>query len=204
MNDEELLHQLAHGSGSAIDTLIYKYHKLLYGYVFRMTTNEHTTADIVQETFVILYRQALKQQCPETLKPWLYKIATNLCRDYWKKASTRREVPWDWEHNSWPTDAMHPETIHFADQYADREWMMASINRLHMDHRAVIFLRFYQDLTYEQMAEALEVPVNTVKSRLYRALKQLEINLETEVAQFETVLDSDRKHPGKRGMMDER
>lgn len=204
MNDEELLHQLAHGSGSAIDTLIFKYHKLLYGYVFRMTMNEHTAADIVQETFVILYRQALKQRCPETLKPWLYKIATNLCRDYWKKASTRREVSWDWERNFRPAETIHSEVVHFADQYADREWMMEAINRLHIDHRAVIFLRFYQDLTYEQIADALDVPVNTVKSRLYRALKQLEISLQAEAVRAETVLDSDRKYPGKRGMMDER
>ncbi|KKO54787.1 RNA polymerase sigma factor [Paenibacillus sp. DMB20] len=183
MKDEELLRELVMGCDSAVDALILRYHQPLFGYVYRMTMNEQTAADIVQETFVTLYRQSRRGQVPETLKPWIYKIATNLCRDFWKKASTRHEILWKRDR-----DLDEMRAINFMDHQVERQWMLDALNDLSIDHRTVIYLRFYQDLTYEQISETLEIPVNTVKSRLYRALKQLELRLEDD--------DADRsKHP---------
>jgi RNA polymerase sigma factor (sigma-70 family) len=95
VDDEHYMQQLAAGNQSAMDALILRYHRALYGYVYRMTMNEHITQDIVQETFISLYRQAEKGNVPDQLKPWIYKIATNLCKDYWRKASTRKEIAVD-------------------------------------------------------------------------------------------------------------
>lgn len=175
MKDEDLLRELVIGCESAMEVLIHRYHQPLYGYVYRMTMNEQTSADIAQETFMNLYRQAQNGRIPEQLKPWIYKIATNLCKDYWKKASTRREIPWAQD-----SELYQMRTIHIMDHQVERQWMLESLSQLHQDQRVIIYLRFYQDLSYEQIAETLEVPLNTVKSRLYRGLKQLEAILDED------------------------
>ncbi|WP_422656701.1 RNA polymerase sigma factor [Paenibacillus sp. EC2-1] len=175
MKDEDLLRELVIGCESALESLIHRYHQPLYGYVYRMTMNEQTTADIVQDTFMNLYRHAQYGRVPEQLKPWIYKIATNLCKDYWKKASTRHEIPWARD-----SELFEMQTIHIMDHQIERQWMLESLNQLHLDHRIIIYLRFYQDLSYEQISETLEIPLNTVKSRLFRGLKQLEAVIDSD------------------------
>lgn len=175
MKDEDLLRELVIGCESALESLIHRYHQPLYGYVYRMTMNEQTTADIVQEAFMNLYRQVQHGRVPEQLKPWIYKIATNLCKDYWKKASTRHEIPWAQD-----SELFEMRTIHIMDHQIERQWMLESLNQLHQDHRIIIYLRFYQDLSYEQISETLEIPLNTVKSRLFRGLKQLEAVIDAD------------------------
>lgn len=175
MKDEDLLRELVIGCESALESLIHRYHQPLYGYVYRMTMNEQTTADIVQEAFTSLYRQAQHGRVPVQLKPWMYKIATNLCKDHWKKASTRHEIPWAQD-----SELFEMRTIHIMDHQIERQWMLESLNQLHLDHRIIIYLRFYQDLSYEQISETLEIPLNTVKSRLFRGLKQLEAVIDAD------------------------
>ena len=91
MQDEDYMRQLSFGNDSALDTLVFRYHKPLYGYVYRLLQDEKLAEDIVQETFIKIYQQGKKGFVPDHFKPWMYKIATNSCKDYWKKASTQRE-----------------------------------------------------------------------------------------------------------------
>lgn len=168
MLDEEYMRQLSYGNDSALDTLVFRYHKPLYGYVYRLLQDEKLAEDIVQDTFMKIYQQGQKGFVPDFFKPWMYKIATNSCRDYWRRASTQREYFTD------KNVEREGKVYHIIDRQLERRWMIDSLNQLSPDYRAVLYLRFYQDLNYEEIALALEIPLNTVKTWISRGLKQLE------------------------------
>jgi len=168
MQDEEYMRQLSFCNDSALDTLVFRYHKPLYGYVYRLLQDEKLAEDIVQDTFMKIYQQGQKGFVPDSFKPWMYKIATNSCRDYWRKASTQRE------YFTGENVEREGKVYHIIDRQLERQWMIDSLNQLSPDYRAVLYLRFYQDLKYEEIALALEIPLNTVKTWISRGLKQLE------------------------------
>lgn len=175
MQDEEYMRQLSFGNDSAFDTLVFRYHKPLYGYVYRLLKDEKLAEDIVQDTFMKIYQQGQKGFIPDSFKPWMYKIATNRCKDYWKKASTQKEYFTD-EYIE-----RQGKVHHIIDRQLERQWMIDALDQLSPDYRSVLYLRFYQELKYAEIALALEVPLNTVKTWVSRGLKQLEgILLEDE------------------------
>jgi RNA polymerase sigma factor (sigma-70 family) len=175
MQDEEYMHQLSFDNDSALDTLVFRYHKPLYGYVYRLLQDEKLAEDIVQDTFMKIYQQGQKGYIPDSFKPWMYKIATNCCKDYWRKASTKRE---------YSTDEIvegQGKIHHIIDRQLERQWMIDSLDLLPPDYRMVLYLRFYQELKYTEIALALEIPLNKVKTWITRGLKKLEgILLEDE------------------------
>lgn len=168
MQDEEYMRQISLGIDSAFDTLVFRYHKPLFGYVYRLLQDEKLAEDLTQETFLKIYQQAKKGFLPDQFKPWMYKIATNSCKDYWRKASTNREVYSDIEMGE--SSQIHSIIEH----QVERQWLVDGLNQLSLDYRTVLFLRFYQDLPYADIAVALDIPLNTVKTRISRGLKQLE------------------------------
>lgn len=167
MQDEHNMHELSLGIDTAFDTLVFRYHQSLYGYVYRLLQDEKLAEDIVQETFLKIYQQGKKGFVPEQFKPWMYKIATNCCKDYWKKASTQRE--------SFLNEQMEAkgQVHHIIDRQIERQWMVDSLSQLPLDYRTVLYLRFYQDLTYAEIAVTLDIPVNTVKTWIARGLQRL-------------------------------
>lgn len=168
MQDEEYMRQLSFGNDSALDTLVFRYHKPLYGYVYRLLQDEKLAEDIVQDTFIKIYQQGRKGFVPDQFKPWMYKIATNHCKDHWKKASTQREYFTD--HHAEGDGKIH----HIIDRQLERQWMIDALQQLSPDYRAALYLRFYQELKYAEIALTLEIPLNTVKTWIARGLKQLE------------------------------
>ncbi|MCR2823837.1 RNA polymerase sigma factor [Lederbergia panacisoli] len=168
MQDEDYMRQLTLGIDSAFDILVFRYHKPLYGYVYRLLGDEKLAEDIVQETFLKIYQQGQKGFVPEQFKPWMYKIATNTCKDYWRKPTSRLEYVTDKEIEG------KGHVHHIIDHQLERQWMVESLNQLSLDYRTVLYLRFYQDLKYSEIALALDIPINTVKTRIARGLKQLE------------------------------
>ncbi|GIP64647.1 RNA polymerase subunit sigma [Virgibacillus pantothenticus] len=167
MQDEEYMRQLSLGIDSAFDILVFRYHKPLFGYVYRLLNDEKLAEDIVQETFLKIYQQGQKGFIPDQFKPWMYKIATNTCKDYWRKPVSRLEYVTD-------KDLKAKEQVYqIIDHQLERQWMVESLNKLSMDYRTVLYLRFYQDLKYTEIALALDISINTVKTRIARGLKQL-------------------------------
>lgn len=168
MQDEAYMRQLSMGNESALDTLVFRYHKPLFGYVYRLLQDEKLAEDIVQDTFMKIYQQGQKGFVPEQFKPWMYKIATNRCKDYWRKPSTQREYFTD---KNVEVDGKIHQII---DRQLERQWMIDAMDQLSPDYRMVLNLRFYQELKYAEIALTLEIPLNTVKTWISRGLKQLE------------------------------
>lgn len=168
MQDEEYMRQLTLGADAAFDTLVFRYHKPLFGYVYRLLHDEKLTEDIVQETFLKIYQQGQKGFVPRQFKPWMYKIATNACKDFWRKPMSRLEYVTDKDIEG------TGHVYHIMEHQLERQWLVEALNQLPLDYRTVLYLRFYQDLKYSEIALALDIPINTVKTRIARGLKKLE------------------------------
>jgi energy-coupling factor transporter ATP-binding protein EcfA2 len=92
VTDEELLKEMGKGSASAFETLIFRYHSDIYAYLSRMLGSPTLAEDFTQECFVRIMESVKRRRLPDSFRPWIYKIATNLCRDYWRRAYVKHEV----------------------------------------------------------------------------------------------------------------
>jgi RNA polymerase sigma-70 factor (ECF subfamily) len=169
LTDEDLLHRLQQGDPSALPPLIERHHSPLIGYLYRLTNGDRALAeDLVQDSFTRLLTTLSSYQYPRPVKPYLYQIATNLARDHYRSAHTRRNIALPDEQITSDFDLEQSvEDQLSAQQAAD------SLHRLPPFQREVILLRYFNDLSLAEIADALNIPVGTVKSRLSNGLRQL-------------------------------
>ena len=174
-SDEELLAGVLAGDQMAFATLVTRYHAALLGYLYRLVGGDRPLAeDLVQETLLRVLRQG---RGPGELhfKPWLYTIATNLARDHFRSARVRRGEYWSEaeEHalRRVADTAPGPEARVLAAEQGSA--VRAALAELGEEYRVVVVLRIYQDLTLPEIAQTLEIPLGTVKSRLSVGIHRL-------------------------------
>lgn len=169
-SDEDLARGIQRGHTADLTLLVERHHSPLLGFLYRMTGGDRAQAeDLAQETFIRVLRGISQYQHPRPFKPWLYQIATNLARDHYKLAEMRHTISMPERAPEQGTDA--PEAILILNSEA-REAATA-IMSLPVHQREAIVLRYYQDLSLAEIANVLNVPVGTVKSRLSLGLKHL-------------------------------
>ncbi|PWA10028.1 RNA polymerase sigma factor [Pueribacillus theae] len=190
MTDEELLEQMANGNQAAFEALIHRYHSPLFSYLERKLHDPQKAEDFTQETFLKLIRQLKAKKQPNNLKPWLYQVATNLCRDYWKSAFFRSEKQ-ELDRIPEPKDSK-TSIIEIYEKQEERKEILASLSQLSETQKEIVLLRFYQDLKYKEIAAALDLPIGTVKSNLFHALKKLKTSLKSFKITKES--DGDRRN----------
>ena len=174
--DEELALGVQRGSADDLAALVERHHGPLLGYLYRMTGGDRPLAeDLVQETFLRVLRSIGQYQHPRPFKPWLYAIATNLARDHYKRAETRYTVG-EGNEGLARGQAVLPEARVLAEEEAER--VAAAVTALPAGQREAVVLRYYQSLSLAEIAEALGVPLGTVKSRLHLGLRRLRAMLE--------------------------
>ena len=176
ISDETLAQQLQDGRLSALAILVERYHGPLLAFLYRLTGGHKPLAeDLVQDCFLRLLRSIGGYQGTRPFKPWLYAIATNLARDHYKQADQRRtETPSDDTWVNYPSREPLPEQVAASHDTAAR--VQAALWGLPDHQRETIILRYYQELSLQEISQTLEIPVGTVKSRLslgLQALKQL-------------------------------
>lgn len=169
-DEEALILQSQQGNTTAFEQLARRYEGPLYNLAYRMTGDASVAQDILQETLTSAYRQ-IKRFQPGNFRAWLFRIAANASKDFLRSADHRRQV--SLEHLSeagfqqWTDPGESPE------QYTLRQEVSRVIQQamLHLppDQRALLILIDLQGLDYQAAAEALRVPIGTVKSRLSRA-----------------------------------
>jgi RNA polymerase sigma-70 factor (ECF subfamily) len=125
--------------------------------------------DAVQDALIKAWRSWSNLRNPEAFRPWFERIVVNVCRDRMRRHRTLRMVDLD---AAGDVESADP----FGSMFAGEE-VAGAVARLGRDHQIVIALRFWRDLTLEQVAETLGVPVGTVKSRLHYALAALRTEL---------------------------
>jgi RNA polymerase sigma-70 factor, ECF subfamily len=172
LNDEQLLAAVLAGDMDALATLVERHQRPLTGYLDRLVGPDWALAqDLVQETFLRVLRQHTCRGS-RPFKPWLYAIATNLARDHFKSAAVQRATRLDDQFEARLADwVAGPEDQALA---AERGAAITeALGSLSAEYRATLALRFYNGLSLHEIADALDVPLGTVKSRLSVGLRRL-------------------------------
>jgi RNA polymerase sigma-70 factor (ECF subfamily) len=164
VEDADLIGRVRRGDVEAFNLLISRWEKRVYNYLLRLTGSPDDSLDLSQEVFLKAYQNIRKLDDAARFGPWLYRIAHNEACSLFRKK--RPELLSD--------DAGFAETQPAPEMALDLSLAVtAALDRLNADQREAVILKVYQGFKFEEMAEILECPVSTVKSRLYTALDLL-------------------------------
>jgi RNA polymerase sigma-70 factor (ECF subfamily) len=164
--DELLAVRCQLGEAAALDALVARWHEPLWRYVRRMTGDDETTAELVQDIWLRVLRALPSLRDPSRVRAWLFGIARRAIMDGLRASySTKATVDEDIESV--------PATEDPADLTEDLAAMHRGLAELPITERDVLVLFYLKELTLGQLAEVLSVPVGTVKSRLHRARSML-------------------------------
>ena len=147
----------------------------LYGYAFSLSRNRSDAEDLVQETYMRAAAAAARLRPDANVRAWLFTILRNLWFNQVKRSRKTVYVE-DTDMNGFESNSalQSPHDPHFLfAKKAEREEVRRAIGRLPVNHREIILLREYQELSYEQIAKVLQCPIGTVMSRLGRARARL-------------------------------
>ncbi len=181
------------GDQAAFGTLVEAYQDRIYGYLSRMLSDPTEAEDVAQETFVRAYRSLGRFRGASSFHTWLYRIASNLAIDVARKrkrqdgAAYSLDAPMEIGDDEYgreiPDDTNAPEDI--SEQREVQQTVRRAMGELPEKLRDVIVLYELQGESYEDIAESLDVPLGTVKSRLFNARGQLKEKLQGMVASGE-------------------
>ncbi|MGB7606627.1 MAG: sigma-70 family RNA polymerase sigma factor [Lutisporaceae bacterium] len=188
--DKDILQRCKKNDKNAFAELFKFYQNYLFKICFSYVHNEQQTLDLMQEVFIKLYKNIDKYDEKYPFHPWIRRITVNTCINEKRKQSPIL-VPLSTDDES-----MDIEEQLAAEQDIEQEVErndMARIIKEHIDclqekQRMVIILRYYEDLSYEEIAELLHIPLGTVKTDLYRAKNALKDRLYKVVKMNEEVL----------------
>ena len=172
LSDATLLIRFVGGDVSAYEALVARYEKPVFNFVRRMIGSREGAEDIAQETFVRVYEQAPSLRRSASFRPWLWSIAANLCRDYFKRQRYRHHTPIEGVDPAREQALSVPAAIGLEDAEIGR-LVQAAVVALKPELRMVIVLREYEGLSYQEIADAAGCPPGTVKSRLFAARLEL-------------------------------
>lgn len=178
--DEVLMVRAQAGDREAFGSLATRYQTPLFRFFCRMGAETDAAADLFQETILQLYQRLDAYDPTRPFRAWLYGIAHLVWKDSRRQSARRLEylsrlAAMEREASEGPS----PE--HDLDAELDRDLIgvavRVAVSHLSEEHRAVLILRHYQGLAYPEIAEALGIPVGTVKSRLHHALRGVKAEL---------------------------
>jgi RNA polymerase sigma-70 factor (ECF subfamily) len=166
-SDEALMLQFQGGSAEAFDELFARYREPLFGFFRRRLNSCERAEDLAQETFLAVIRATSRYEPRALVRTYLYGIALNLL------AAERRK-----QSKDAPVDSS-PEPAVSGAPYAVL-WVRQALQKLDPSEREIIMLREYEQLSYSEIADLLRLPLNTVRSRLFRSRMALKGYLESE------------------------
>jgi len=180
VSDEVLMIRVKAGDDDALAVLVRRYERPLFNYACKMLGNRSDAEDVFQETFLRVHLHGNRFWGNAPFRPWLYRIATNLCKDRLRYRKRRPEVPvsslrqdedWPDPVAQWAATSQRPDEAALARERG--EIMERALADLNVKHRAVFLMAHQEGLSYAEIATALWIPVGTVKSRMNKAVNQL-------------------------------
>ncbi len=161
-SDEALMLEFQAGSRGAFDELFARYRQPLFGYFRRRLPDRERAEELTQETFLAVLRAGQRYQPRALVRTYLYGIAIRLL------AAERRRMAAADAPGDPPSDPRSDETL----------WVRQALGRLNPLEREILMLREYEQLSYAEIADLLRLPLNTVRTRLFRSRMALKVALE--------------------------
>lgn len=181
-SDSELVVRVQKGDKRAFDLLVLKYQHKVRAIVARYVHDRDEVNDVTQEAFIKAYRALGDFRGDSQFYTWLYRIAVNTAKNFLVSRNRRppaSDVELEDADNHGGSDALHdvdsPESLIYRDEL--QRIIDATINRLPVDLRTAITLREFEGLSYEEIAESMDCPVGTVRSRIFRAREVLDTQI---------------------------
>ena len=182
--DEELLSRFVEGDREALGELVRRYERPLFSYLVRMLGERTAAEDAFQQVCLRLVRGADSYDPGRSVRPWLYAIATNVCRRQGARRSRRRTVPLDSPADEEGLGALPepsaqtPSPVEVAERRELAQLVREAVEALTEHQQEVFVLYQYQGLKYVEIARAVGRPLGTVKSDMFYALRTLRRRLE--------------------------
>jgi RNA polymerase sigma-70 factor (ECF subfamily) len=169
------------GDAEAFGEIVRRWERRIFALAYGMLGREEDARDATQETFMAAFRNLRNFRGDAKVSSWLHRIAVNQCITRQRRAKVRNEAALDDEAEKDAASFAAPLEVLPSCVVEVRERTVAvrrAVNSLPVDLRQVIVMKEFEDLTFREIADALGLPLSTVKSRLYTALRQLQLRLQ--------------------------
>jgi len=181
-DDTALVKRAKSGDGKAYDELIVLYKDAVFSIIYRMVHNTQEAEDLAQEAFIKAYNSINSFNEEYAFSTWLFKIATNNCIDFFRK---RKLKTYSMDQTIKYKDDEIQQEYADSDPTAEKEILSSeksamirrAIENLPEKYRTAIMLRHHEERSYEEIAQVLDLPLGTVKARIFRAREMLKKSL---------------------------
>jgi RNA polymerase sigma-70 factor (ECF subfamily) len=181
LTDEQLVELAVTENPDAFGEIVKRWERKIFALCFGMLTREDEAKDAAQETFIAAYRNLKNFRGDAKVSSWLHRIAVNQCLTVKRRQKTRSESFIDDEENTAERVFVAPsqQTPSRTSEQSERlQLVRQAVHSLPVDLRQVIVMKEFEEMTFQEISDSLELPLSTVKSRVYTALKQLRMKLE--------------------------
>jgi RNA polymerase sigma-70 factor (ECF subfamily) len=180
-SDEQVVERALTGDAEAFGEIVQRWERRIFALAYGMLGREEDARDATQETFLAAFRNLRGFRGEAKVSSWLHRIAVNQCITRQRRAKVRNEAGLDDEEEKDASSFSAPLESSPARVAEGREQVEAvrrAVNSLPIELRQVVVMKEFEELTFREMADALDLPLSTVKSRLYTALRQLQMRLQ--------------------------
>lgn len=190
LSEKQLIDRVKKGDADAFNDLMGRYSRTIFNIGLQMLRDRDDASDMAQETMLKVYRALPRFRGDSTFSTWVYRIMVNTCRDFLRSASRRREVPFSdfgEEEDDGPVfdvadDSVQPERLYIEGE--DEQYLLSLIQGLKPAYRLAVTMRELGGLSYQEIADAGNISIGTVKSRLNRARAAMREQVLRDAEQF--------------------
>ncbi len=161
------------GDQAAFESIVQRYQRQIYAYVYRMMGNPDDAADLTQECFIRAYRSLARTSEDLNMSAWLHRIASNACLDVLRRRQRIRWLPWDMpKHEHLLEDSGADDPHRNAESVESSSIVQLTLNRMTPRNRAALILREYEGLSCDEIGEVLGISRSASKSVLFRGREE--------------------------------
>jgi RNA polymerase sigma-70 factor (ECF subfamily) len=179
--DEQVVEKALSGDPEAFGEIVRRWERRIFALSFGMLGREEDARDATQETFLAAFRNLRGFRGEAKVSSWLHRIAVNQCITRQRRAKVRSETALEDEAEKNAAVFALPSEVSPARAAEHSEISVAvrkAVSALPPDLRQVVVMKEFEELTFQEISDVLDVPLSTVKSRLYTALRQLQLRLQ--------------------------
>jgi RNA polymerase sigma-70 factor (ECF subfamily) len=181
LTDEQIVEIAVRENPNAFGEIVTRWERKIFALCFGMLNREDEAKDAAQETFISAYKNLAKFRGDAKVSSWLHRIAVNQCLTVKRRQKSRSENFLDEESNEAERVFVAPGKSSPSRKTEQNERLVIvrqAVSALPAELKEVVVMKEFEEMTFQEISETLELPLSTVKSRLYTALKQLRMKLE--------------------------